>query len=274
MRVFSLFVGLFLLTAVAFAQYEEGKVLVLKDGRIVSVKEGYEIFDTEVHFIYGDTPSVLPLSKIDLEETRRRNKALAEGGIDAYQALDGKKGPKIDEMKVYVGKQNDGISSMSDKQSELEEALTALAEKYGLWLVIAYLSIGFAGLISFFVNIYIIFKAFQEGAMWGIAMLLFFLFAPVISVFAMVLLAGIPVVGPVIGLLFQFAYPIFVFIFMFSRYEGRRALVLFLWALPLFVAVFWLIVGYFTVDMAEVMHIYELVKEFAETAQQEQMRQF
>lgn len=262
-----LFLGL-LTFLLAFAQQEyfDG-VIVLKDGRVLSMRGEIEEIGDEIHFLdqRGEL-MVLSASMVDLEETHRRNEALrnqvkrareqsleddgslyakvklqqkkedAKGGQRVQVQTDCGAKPEVKEPTWFPSQpEKSGSQGVFADPQQLErrareqlEPLRQLAAGY-TWALWVLLGLFLlAGLSNLIMTIYLYVCSFQEGAGWWIVLTLVF---------------PVPILLNIGGCVTGFQNPWFVWvapllnlvgIFAFPAFilfccHGRRIRYLFLW---------------------------------------------
>jgi hypothetical protein len=259
-----------------FAQ-EDISVLVLKSGQEFPIEGEIEILMDEVQFRMDGNIMVMPLDKVDLEATEKRNQELAEalaqsGGVsqsggsqtladqvEAWKASGGEvKPPEIiisqNEIEDKRKASNDSFS-LEDFQAMLDAAaqgdydpINQFVEqlpKNLLFVVLgAFILMGVFSVVSFFTQIYVMFTAFGYSSGMGTALLVTWLGPFFLSLIGGI--AGIPaLVFVAYGL--SILYPILMIIHIAKdRYGSRLKLAALVFILPIimsalaFGTLFWL----------------------------------
>lgn len=190
---------------IAQVEYQHG-VLVLSDGRTLAIRGEIEVLGDEVQFTDGRGElMVLPLDRVDLDETKRRNDAIrSKSSADSpvtpdgslfsevtnYQLQEKKEGKKTEIVMEQVNPapqskrmapslpaadqmdlQDIPTLSIVD-QEQAQQWIEKLQEKISqapgfAWaLAVAGILLAIFGLMSFIVQIYLIFIATREGFLW------------------------------------------------------------------------------------------------------------
>lgn len=130
-----LFCFLLLSLSFSYAQESEYKssVIILKDGRMVSIRGDYEIIGDEVQFMYanGDL-SALPLAKVDLEATEKRKAAIEKKILENETKAKAPKKTVYDEIRDFQKDQEGKPSKDSpagDGNASAEEPKKRVFEK-------------------------------------------------------------------------------------------------------------------------------------------------
>ena len=254
MKAFSILGLLLFFSAIGMAQdeYKSG-VLVLTDGRLIAIRGEYEVLGTEVQFTGAKGKLMtLPLSMVDLEATDTKNKEIDDKNkpdefeddgslyskVMKFRRESGKDGKGAQLYQNQVGDQNES-GPMDDPLEQLQAQLEELNidfEKAKLWLAIFAIVITLAYLVTFFTQIYLIYRAYGDSALWGLGLNVVFL-APIalswlgtldaLSEPGTILFLGFASIGTT--LLSIILFPAYVFVHCFG---SRLKLISFL-ALPL-----------------------------------------
>ncbi len=273
-------VPLLFLCLQAFAQNAEHQsgLIVMKDGRVIAMRGNYEVMGQEVHFTDGKGEMMsLPLSKVDLAATDRRNEKLRARGprVPAEDDLVGqveqykqrkKASPDSGEPPPIVyqntspdsgAKPGPDPSPPASKPRDSSGANRALVnppltegELTRLWqrrdevanriepstkvlFGILFLVFLLASLISFILQIYLVFTSFGKHFLWGLALvgafLLPFLYWPLVGLLPTGRFEGL--FGS-LGLALNGLFSLLLFFYILRECVGSRLKLLFWWLAP------------------------------------------
>ncbi|QTD52420.1 TIGR04086 family membrane protein [Sulfidibacter corallicola] len=240
-------------------------VLVMKDGRMIAIRGEYEVLDQEVHFTHGSGElMVLPLSKVDLKATETRNRQIAEGTLSQDESLTNRKGFKKvkgrpnanPEQSVYVK-----VSGSEEESAQVEEAQNPFENQEFLeqfkdaewarwlmdnlrdpddmpswtapvfWGLLVLLAL--SSFVSFFFQLFLMFRAFQESGLWGFGLIVSFMTQIAVSLGGMMAFGGTGHQGMMwAGIAIGWIYNILVFLYILLNCSGSRLKYLFLWLSP------------------------------------------
>ena len=170
-------------------------VLVLVDGRMLAIRGELEVFGEEVHFTNAEGQLMaLPLAKVDMKATQRKNELLKNGLDDAArrELLDEEPVKKTKRKKPEIW-----IPDDSGKLKQVEDAVKRPEEKpvqktpsleFGnyqefsqeiknhltpqmIWISLVFVGLlAITGLIGFGTQIYLVINSFSVGARWGLSL--------------------------------------------------------------------------------------------------------
>ncbi len=180
------------------------RVLVLKDGRSIAIQGEYEVFGGEVQFTHSSGEFMtLGLAKVDLEETERRNEALAKGEIpDAIKEGDGviqHSAPAGGGRFVQIGEpegeeeaeevagqdlaDNPRLKEVWDQlelQGDPGQLWRQVNQDFGELRVLIFVgTLLFSFLLALGAQIFMIIRGFRESALWGVSLLVLTFLCPI-----------------------------------------------------------------------------------------------
>jgi len=245
--------------------YQHG-LIVLNDGRVVSMRGDWEVIGDEVHFMDGRGELVvLPVDKVDLDATEKRNQEIRSKSkgdgvvndgslyskVEKYKRSQKKKGieltnenmtPKVEMEPVEnQPKADTGIQGQIERfgnldAEQVEQWSRKIQEKLETTPQLGAVLIGFAllmlvfGLMTLITQIYLIVISFREGFFWWFSLLATFagpFFLNLMGVFLGSSNFIYSYAPQVLQLLGFIAFPAFII----SCCPGRRFKLLMLWGL-------------------------------------------
>ena len=243
--------------------YQHG-LIILDDGRMVSMRGEYEIIGEEVHFMDGRGElMVLPLDRVDIQATDQRNKEIREKAkgdgivddgslyskVEKYKKQKGQKKeltnedlrPKVEiqppqevqEETGYLDKLNE-IGSINPEMVEewtqkIESKMQATPYLLTIVIVAAILML-ILGLTTLITQIYLIVISFREGFIWWFSLLATFAGPFILNVFGAIMGASnllYTLIPQVLQFLSLIAFPAFIIVCC----PGRRFKLLMFWGL-------------------------------------------
>ena len=231
--------------------YQSG-LLVLKSGRVVSIRGDIEVFGDEVQFTFanGELAS-LPLNKVDLAATKSRNEEIRRKNQVAIDTANQGEPSLAEEVERWKSGQADGSvpgaepaappgnqgiatglpgrddaetfspKELADMEPWLERIYQNLQSKtYYYPMLFGAVLLVLSSLVAIILNWYLIFLGFQTGTGWGLSLLLTYLVPWLIC------LPGLSLI-----------HTILLIVYVMANCYGSRAKFLFLLFLPILLSI-------------------------------------
>jgi len=219
-------------------------VLVLKDGRVIATRGEYEVMGEEVQFTFDNGELMtMPLAKIDLTETDRRNREMkqrqnlvAPDEDDIYSQVEAYKqgwreepisdppavtqtdppavtptDPQTEDWSTLF----EDIGQFLDQVRKEDHGPAVLFTFFGLVLLFLLLF-----LVSLCTQIYLVFKSFGIGAGWGLTLSLFLVGK--LFLFPLLLFGEIEAWMEVVALFSEFLLSLATLVFILFHCHGSR----------------------------------------------------
>ncbi len=236
-------------------------VIALKDGRMVAIRGDFEILGDEVQFTNANGELMsLPADKVDLEKTRRVNAELRKekaapasaSGDSLFDQVERYKREKasgkgaevkigeVDPVEPPPPEPQPENSLPFDQDMNVEEARQAMQEwmdqldkRAFIFVAVFAVLILAASLVSLITQIYLIFKSFGTGPLWGLALLGCFIGPYGLTIANAIVPFASPIMASLISAFASLLYLILLFAYIMIHCHGSRLKLLVLWLSPL-----------------------------------------